>query len=232
MKYCRWMLFCLSLMVISGCEASGPSASQPGAESGTESSSEEAKPESTEVESTPETEGASVPVPSESSKEPDKAKSWNKDGVALQIANWDEVQAKVKASKGKVVVLDVWSSWCLPCVRELPGLIELQKKYPDQVVTITVNVNYNGGSPPEDEAEEVLGQLAKLKAISTNYLSSTADEELYEKLDLASIPVAYVYNPDGSLNKRFDNETQAYGEEGFTYQDHITPLVDELLKKK
>ena len=47
-------------------------------------------------------------------------------------------------------------------------------------------------------------------------------------IDLASIPAVLVYNREGLLVNRFDNDTNAYGEEGFTYVDHIVPLVDRL----
>jgi thiol-disulfide isomerase/thioredoxin len=30
---------------------------------------------------------------------------------------------------GKVIILDFWATWCPPCKAEIPGFIELQKKY-------------------------------------------------------------------------------------------------------
>ena len=45
------------------------------------------------------------------------------------------------ALKGKVVIVDFWASWCLPCAESFPVLDELQKKYGDKLVVIGVNVD-------------------------------------------------------------------------------------------
>lgn len=37
--------------------------------------------------------------------------------------------------KGKFVYLDFWATWCKPCVREIPDLVELEKEYRDQNIT-------------------------------------------------------------------------------------------------
>ena len=40
-------------------------------------------------------------------------------GVAQPLAQW----------RGKVVVLNFWAPWCPPCLKEMPGFVELQRKY-------------------------------------------------------------------------------------------------------
>jgi cytochrome c biogenesis protein CcmG, thiol:disulfide interchange protein DsbE len=36
--------------------------------------------------------------------------------------------------KGKVVVLNFWTTWCLPCIEEMPALAQLQRRLPNAVV--------------------------------------------------------------------------------------------------
>jgi len=168
----------------------------------------------------------------EATSAPKELKTISRDGITAKIASWEQLQQFVASQKGKIVVVDIWSTWCLPCVREYPHLVELQKKYPKKVVCVSFNINYDGSekSPPESNADELLDFYIKQKSNIQNFISSTPDEELYEKTKLASIPVAYVYDTNGTLKKRFDNEKKEYGEEGFSYEKHIVPLIEQMLK--
>jgi thiol-disulfide isomerase/thioredoxin len=151
--------------------------------------------------------------------------------ITVDVASWDEVQAMVADQKGKVVVVDLWSTWCVPCMREFPNLVKLQDRFPDQVACISVNLNYDGSAdaPPESHRDNVLKFLTKQKADFRNIICSDSDEKMYDTLDLGSIPAIYVYNEQGELHKRFDNDSGEYGEEGFTYEQHVIPLVEQLI---
>src|SRR5689334_22195820 len=51
--------------------------------------------------------------------------------------------------KGKVLILDFYATWCEPCRRSVPHLIELQKKYEDQGLHV-IGLNVGG---EDDEAK-------------------------------------------------------------------------------
>lgn len=188
------------------------------------------EPESAENVAAENNSDSTVEMQSEDKPASSEPQTWKQDSISLTAATWPQVQAEVAKHNGKVVVVDLWSTWCLPCVRELPHLIQLQKDYPDKVVCISVNLNYDGRGEPAKQGPEVLEFLVSKDAQLVNFLSVTPDMKIYETLDLASIPVAFVYDTSGSLAKRFDNEQNEYGDEGFTYEKQIRPLVEELVK--
>lgn len=154
--------------------------------------------------------------------------------VALTDGTWKDVEALIAKSSGKVVVVDLWSTACLPCMTEFPNLVALQKTHPDQVVCISFNLDYAGikSKGPEYYRPKVESFLKKQGAGFANILSTDAADKVFEDLELTSIPAVYVYGKDGKMAKRFDDSLLEEGkEEAFTYKTDINPFIEKLLAK-
>ena len=154
--------------------------------------------------------------------------------LELREMNWEQVQAFVAEHKGKVVVVDVWSTSCEPCLQEFPHLVTMQQRHADDVVCVSFDCDFIGAKnkPVDYYRERVLKSLTELKAETIiNLMSNVAADELFQQMDLDSIPAVYVFDREGKLSKRFDNRTPAGGGvEGISYEKQIDPLVAELLK--
>ena len=129
------------------------------------------------------------------------------------------------------MVLDVWSTYCDPCVREFPNLVALQKRFADKIRCISFDTDYAGAvnEPPESFRRTVLDFLTKQKATGLlNVISSVPSEDFYNKIHLGGPPAVFVYDQAGKLVKRFDN-SQVPKTPELTYQHDVVPLVEKLL---
>jgi thiol-disulfide isomerase/thioredoxin len=99
--------------------------------------------------------------------------------------------------RGKVVVLNLWATWCGPCRREIPDFIEIQKDYEGRVEVL--------GITSEDERNTAESVREFVKEFKINYKVVWVDAKAWEAF-LAprySIPQTYVLGPDGNLIQKF-----------------------------
>ncbi|MCX7398079.1 MAG: TlpA disulfide reductase family protein [Planctomycetales bacterium] len=152
--------------------------------------------------------------------------------ITLTAGTWDNVLEQVKANKGRIVVVDIWSTSCLPCMTEFPNLVELQKTHGNKIACISFNVDYVGikSKPAEFYRARVEAFLTKQKATFSNVLCNVESDKVFEKLELSSIPAVYVFDAEGKEVRRFDDSLLEDGEEeAFTYKADINPFIKGLV---
>jgi thiol-disulfide isomerase/thioredoxin len=116
-------------------------------------------------------------------KDPDPAPDF-------QVKDLDGKDLSLQAFKGKVILLNFWATWCGPCRAEIPGLIELQNKYKDQLQVIGMAVD-------EDDDTELRDVV---KSESINYpVALTTGPVRMAYGGITALPTVFVINTDGRV---------------------------------
>lgn len=107
------------------------------------------------------------------------------------------VRKKIGDFRGKILVLDMYATWCLPCRESIPKLVELQSRYQNDGLEV-VGLNVGG---PDDRVK--VGSFAQELGIT--YSLGFPDKQLTDLLmfDDSSIPQTFVFARDGTLLQRF-----------------------------
>jgi thiol-disulfide isomerase/thioredoxin len=152
-----------------------------------------------------------------------------------KLVKFDQLADVVRQNKGKVVVVDLWTTSCVPCIEKFPKLVELQTKYAaDGLVIITLNVDSFITDPDEREGllkaiQSKLGGAnpTKTKVTLTNLILDEKTELAQEKLHFdGSVPCMFVFTREGKWWQfRFDKKDM----DDFA---RLMDLVQEELKKK
>jgi thiol-disulfide isomerase/thioredoxin len=66
----------------------------------------------------------------------------------FSLPDLDGKKVSLQDFAGKILIADIWGTWCPPCREEIPHFIELVKKYEDKGLRM-VGINYENGTPAE-----------------------------------------------------------------------------------
>jgi thiol-disulfide isomerase/thioredoxin len=124
--------------------------------------------------------------------------------ITLQPVNFDEFQRRLAALRGHVVVVDIWATWCLPCLERFPRMVEMHRRYRDRGVRfVSLSVDNR-----EDQAavEEARRFLQRQNASFDNYLLDENILQAFEKLDILGIPAVFLYDRAGRRRYRLTGD--------------------------
>lgn len=120
------------------------------------------------------------------------AKDPSKKPIDFTLKNVEDKDVKLSDYRGKVVVVDVWATWCHFCVQEMPELITLQKEYTEDKKP----VQFIGVSVDRDKAA-VKDFVQEHKV---NYPTVYGTQKALEPFgDILGLPTKFILNEKGVI---------------------------------
>ena len=120
---------------------------------------------------------------------------------------------------GKLLIVDIWGTWCPPCKMEIPHFIKLREKYSDTLDI--VGINYERGAP-----QEAVGKIRDfVESEGVNYTCVIGDEPTKEQVKpgLEGYPTTLFFNTKGELRLKVV---------GYHPYEKLEAIVQELIREE
>jgi thiol-disulfide isomerase/thioredoxin len=125
----------------------------------------------------------------------------NDQTAILKTATFTDMEGnerRIAEYEGKIVMLDLWATWCGPCIGSFPALEKLSIEFADDFVVLAIS----------DEDSDTVEQFLNKKDFTFQF---GTNPELSQKLGVRSIPHKIFLGRDGSYLK---TSVGSYGAEG------------------
>ena len=130
----------------------------------------------------------------------------------VQFAKLDGGSLRLNELRGRVVVLNFWATWCIPCRSEIPALSAMQKAMESEGLTI-VGVSY-------DDTADLIQEFQK--DLKQDYTVVLGGKEVGSQLPASPLPTTYIIDRQGQIREKFIGErSQA------AFEAVIKPLLQE-----
>jgi thiol-disulfide isomerase/thioredoxin len=109
----------------------------------------------------------------------------------ISVTDLDGNPVALSDFKGKFVLLNLWATWCQPCIKEMPSLVDLQKKLGSALTVIAVS---------EDHRGEVIVKLFVQKlGLDTLKIGLDPKSAASRALDVRGLPSSFLIDPNGKI---------------------------------
>jgi len=117
--------------------------------------------------------------------ESDTAESNFADGV--QLTDLDGNDIKLSDYKGKTIILNIWATWCKPCIKELPSMEVLQDNLDPNEFTLLF---------ASDEEVKRINKFVDKNSYGLKFISLKSSPE---SLGIFSLPTTFIISQEGEL---------------------------------
>lgn len=142
----------------------------------------------------------------------------------LTISNVQHYQTptlQLSAFKGRAIIIDFWATWCAPCVKMIPKMDSLQKKYADQLQFISVSTQ------PAATVNQFIKRIEQQQQLHLAVPSVTDDRTLSALFPYQYLP-HYVWINQQGIVTNFTSFDQVNDETISAYLKGINPEQKEM----
>lgn len=93
--------------------------------------------------------------------------------------------------RGKYIYIDLWASWCTPCIAEVPQLKKLEEKYANKINFVSIAWNDNETSWKQ--------MISNQNMVENQLYASNKDEEFFKFYNVKSIPRFILLDKKGNI---------------------------------
>lgn len=130
-----------------------------------------------------------------------------------------ELQHIINSYKGeKAVLVNVWATWCAPCIEEFPEIVKLQRNYQEQLKVIFVSADF------ENNRAKALDFLKKQKVNWTTYFKTGDDQKFIESLSSSwtgALPFSKVIAVNGEVVDSWEQSAEYE-----TFEKHVKTAIN------
>lgn len=125
----------------------------------------------------------------------------------------DGLQLKLEDLRGKVVVLNIWATWCPPCIKEMPSLDRLEGlRGGDDFQVVTISIDRTKYEPAKFFADNDIRNLSPWHDGSFGIPGN---------LQLRGYPSTIIYNRSGREVAILEGEAEWDSEEALALVDYL-----------
>lgn len=126
--------------------------------------------------------------------------SYSQEVKSLKSA--EDLDSLFASLKGKTSLVNIWATWCMPCVKEFPELLKLYRNYKEsgfELILISVD--------EKEDKDTKLREFLKTQGVDfvTYYNEFKKPEEIIDYFDKSwggEIPATYIYNTESKMVKK------------------------------
>lgn len=119
----------------------------------------------------------------------------NQPAKDFSLSDLENNQVSLANFKNKIIVLNFWATWCSPCKKEIPDLVDLHKKYREKGVVVV-------GIALDEEGSTVVKPF--IQEYKVNYPILLGNEQISKDYGgIIGVPTSFILDAKGNVYKKY-----------------------------